>query len=75
MFPARHDTEDLARHGGLGTTFFFGTERKDPAWHGNPAILINIRHIWECRSRKVNMEEINLEFFAGNFWLVISRTI
>ena len=31
MFPARHDSEDLARHGGHGTTFFFGTERKDPA--------------------------------------------
>ena len=35
------------------------------------AILINIWHIWEDRSRKVNMNEPDLRFFHGNFWPVI----
>ena len=39
------------------------------------AILINIWHIWEDRSRKVNNDEPDLRFFHGNFWPVISRTI
>ena len=39
------------------------------------AILINIWHIWEDRSRKVNNDEPDLRFFHGNFWPVISRTV
>ena len=62
MFLARHDMEDLARHGGHDTTFFFGTERKDPARNvlvrdgTEIQILIHIWHIWECISRKMIME-------------------
>ena len=39
------------------------------------AILINMWHTWEDGSRKVSMEEINLGFFHGNFWLVISQAV
>ena len=39
------------------------------------AILINIWHIWEDRSRKVNNDEPDLRFFHGNLWPVISRTV
>ena len=31
------------------------------------AILVNIRHIWEDRSRKLNNDEPDLRFFHGNF--------
>ena len=39
------------------------------------AILINIWHIWEDRSRKVNNDEPDLRFFHGNFWPVISQAV
>ena len=39
------------------------------------AILINIWHIWEDRSRKVNNDEPDLRFFHGNFWPVISHAV
>ena len=39
------------------------------------AILINIWHIWEDRSRKVNNYEPDLRFFHGNFWTVISQAV
>ena len=39
------------------------------------AILINIWHIWEDRSQKVNNDEPDLRFFHGNFWPVISHAV
>ena len=82
---SRHGTTRKIWHGTEGTARHFFSARNGKiqrgmfwhgtARHGNPAILINIRNIWECRSRKVRMEEINLGLFAGNFWLVISRTV
>ena len=39
------------------------------------AILINIWHIWEDRSQKVNMNEPDLSFFHWNFWPVISQAV
>ena len=39
------------------------------------AILINIWHVWEDRSRKVNNDEPDLRFFHGNFWPVISHAV
>ena len=39
------------------------------------AILINIWHIWDCRSRKVNNDELDLRFFCGNFWPVIDQAV
>ena len=39
------------------------------------AILVNIWHIWEDRSRKVNNDEPDLRFFHGNFWPVIDQAV
>ena len=39
------------------------------------AILINIWHIWEDRSRKVNNDEPDLRFCHGNFWPVMSQVV
>ena len=39
------------------------------------AILIDIRHIWEDRSRKVNNDEPEMRFVLGNFWPVISQAV
>ena len=52
---------------------------KMPPFSGSkiPRLAIHkiISHIWEDRSRKVNMNEPDLRFFHGNFWPVISRTV
>ena len=39
------------------------------------ALLINIWHIWDCRSQKVNNDEPNLRLFHGNLWPVISQAV
>ena len=39
------------------------------------AILINIWHIWEDRSQKVNNDEPDLRICYGNFWPVMSQAV
>ena len=64
-------------------SYFFGQKISDPeksklflkCKSHHLAILMNVWHIWEHRSQKVNNNEPDLRFFHGNFCPVISRTV